>query len=287
MGAPASIIFSLIAVALISFGTFTKSAIDVGIGQTLGIEDRSGSNSEDKLEVENEDEDQDDEDKPEVEAEDENEDEDEDEDEIEPSPLPAERIRIRTEDGRSRIDVTSGGVRVRMERRDDRLVIKAKQEGGQELELEESSLVKIEDRLAKSNLKITVSDQNAFVVNHGDFSATSRFPLSVDLSTNALTITTPSGEKQVAVLPEQAVRNLLAANVIDQVATASGTVADIISLGLNNNLPVYEIRGASRQLLLGFIPIPVAKTVTVSAETGEVIDTSQNIISSFLDSLAI
>ena len=61
-----------------------------------------------------------------------------------------ERIRTRIKDGRTRIDITSGGIKTRLEVRDDRVVIKAEQEDGTEVELEDDALLKIDDRLAKT-----------------------------------------------------------------------------------------------------------------------------------------
>jgi hypothetical protein len=69
-----------------------------------------------------------------------------------------ERIRTRTKDGRTRIDITQGGIKTRFEIRDDRVVIKAEQEDGTEVELADDAIFKIEERLATNQIKIVLTD---------------------------------------------------------------------------------------------------------------------------------
>lgn len=207
-----------------------------------------------------------------------------------------EKIRVRTKDGRTRVDITSGGVKTRLEYRDDRVIIKAENEDGTETEIEGSSLLKIDQRLAADQIKIATSSAG-MVLARGNTGAVSSFPLIVDLATNSLTVNTPSGDKTVTVLPDQAVKNLLAANVVSRIGgqalvseiAVNGltNVEQVISLGLRNGVPVYEITGVSDQKLLGFIPVAIARDVAVSTETGEVVSTNQSLLSSIFDLLSL
>lgn len=242
-----------------------------------------------------------------LELEDEDEDEDEDgedetgirteieDDQTEIRLSETERIRVRTKDGRTRIDITSGGVKTRFEFRDDRVVIKAEQEDGTEVELEDAddTLLKIEERLADSDIKIATDAANRIIIQRGDTGAVSQFPISIDLATNTLVVNTPSGQKEVIALPDQVVHNLLVTNVINRLGSGvvvsslqSGeisTLAQIITLGENSGIPIYEISGISDQKLIGFIPVTIEKTVEVSAETGEVLSTQVSTLDRFLD----
>ena len=201
-----------------------------------------------------------------------------------------ERIKTRTKDGRTRIDITSGGVKTRLEIKDDRVVIKAEQENGTEIELADDTILKIDERLKESGIKVATAGAEKFVIQRGITGAVTNFPLSIDLATNTLTVNTLTGQKAVAVLPDQAVQNLIAANVVNRLggqAIANVTsVSQVISLGEQNGVPVYEINGISDQRLLGFIPIAIEKTVKVSAETGIVVSTQQSLINRVLDTLA-
>lgn len=207
-----------------------------------------------------------------------------------------ERIRARTKDGQTRIDITSGGVKTRLEYKDDRVVIKAEREDGTEVELEDDELIKIEKRLSASGIKVATAGGEQFVIARGTIGAVSAFPVSIDLATNTLLIQTPAGEKAVTVLPDQAVRNLLAAGVVRRIggpavadlarSGALANVSDVVTLAQRQGIPVYEIAGVSEQRLLGFIPVVIPKTVTVSAETGIVMGEALSPLNRLFDLLA-
>lgn len=207
-----------------------------------------------------------------------------------------EKIKTRVEEGRSRIDVYSGGVKVRYELKDGQLKVKVENEEGEELELEEEEIEEVEDEvedeLEDADIKIaTAAGRLAIIKNR--FGAFTNFPLTINPKTNELIITTHAGQKTVTILPDQAVQNMLAANIIsrlgsqaivdavlqNQVASASA----IVDLGVRENIPVYEIPGIRDFRLLGFIPLSQPVTVVVSAETGELVTTEQSILTRVID----
>jgi len=83
---------------------------------------------------------------------------------------------------------------------------------------------------------------------------------------------------------------MLAANVISQLpATQSASLAsvqDAITLGELNGLPVYTIKGVKNQNLLGFIPIQTQITAIVSAQTGNLVQEEQSLLSQIIDLLS-
>lgn len=198
------------------------------------------------------------------------------------------RVRTREEEGRTRTDIYEGGTKLRLERRDGRVIIKLENEAGEELELPkgaEDEIFKIEERGEKDRVRVT-SLGNKFVISRAQTGAQTDFPITVDLNTNELTITTPSGVKVVTILPDQAVANMLAANVIDQVRglTFIQDVGDVISLTTTKQgVLVYEIPGVSNQRFLGFVPVEIQKTVVVSADTGELVEVNKPLGSTLLD----
>lgn len=204
-----------------------------------------------------------------------------------------EKIKTETKDDRTRIDVYSGGVKVRYEIRDGRVTVKAETEGG--AGVPEQELFKIVDRVDKSGIKIATAGGEILVARN-QVGALSNFPLQVDLNTNQLIVTTPAGQKVVTILPDQAVQNMLAANVINRLggqalATAALTekvasISGVVQLGLQNNIPVYEIPGIRDFKLLGFIPVSTPVTAVVSAETGELITTQQSFLTRVVDLLS-
>src|SRR3989344_3158496 len=204
-----------------------------------------------------------------------------------------EKIKTRIEEGRARIDVYSGGIKVRYEIRDGRVIIKAETEEGQGVP--EQELFKIEDRLNKTGIKIA-TEGGKLVVARNNVGALSNFPLQVDLNTNQLIASTSAGSKILTVLPDQAVQNMLAANIISrldpaflQQAAKSGdltSISGVITLGERNGLPVYEIAGLRDQRLLGFIPVTTPVKVIVSAETGQTVTQEQSLLSNIIDFLS-
>lgn len=209
------------------------------------------------------------------------------------------KIETRQEPDRTRIDIYEGGTKLRLERREDRTVIKMEDEKGEKIELPpgtENEVFKIEERADKGQVRVSTL-QDRFVFSREDIAATTNFPLSINLETNKLTVTTPAGEKVVTVLPDQAVKNMLAANVIDQVggaafvqdaqkvATQAGTtLEDVIKLSTTREgVLAYEIPGIKQEKLLGFLNVNISKTALVSAETGELLGVRQNLLSQILD----
>lgn len=211
----------------------------------------------------------------------------------------SERVKTRTEEDRSRVEVRSGGVKVRYELRDGQLKVKVENEEEDENEVEnedeQEEIENAENELEDEDIKIaTLSGK--LVLTKNKVAASTTFPLFVNPETKQLTVITPAGEKVVAVLPDQAVKNMLAANVISrlsQTGLASGAISgelssvqDIINLGIRNDFPVYEISGVKEFKLFGFIPVSSSRTAVVSAETGVLITTEQSLLTNIFDLLS-
>lgn len=206
-----------------------------------------------------------------------------------------EKIKTEVRGNESITKIEREGLEVKLVREGDKFVIKTETDEGEEVELEEENEFKIEERLGKNEIKVATGsgEENELVFSRNGIGAATAFPLSVDLATNNLIVTTPAGSKIVTVLPDQAVQNLLIANVIDRLsgpvvaaAVNQGTLTGlegIIALAEQNGLPVYEISGLSDQKLLGFIPVTIATTAQVSSETGEILDTQKSALNTLVD----
>lgn len=73
----------------------------------------------------------------------------------------------------------------------------------------------------QQNVKVKTQKHAAYVIRN-KIAAQTNFPLTVNLETNELIVTTPKGSKVVTVLPDKAVENMLAANVLDQLGGKGG-----------------------------------------------------------------
>lgn len=198
----------------------------------------------------------------------------------------ATKIETRQEPDRTRIDIYEGGAKLRLERKDGQTSIKLEDEKGEEMELPEGmeeEVLEIKERADKNQIKVRVAG-NEFVVEKDKVSAATKLPLSVNLKTNELTVTTPAGEKTVTVLPDQAVKNMLVQNVIDQTGTAPEEAVKLTAT--REGVLAYEIPGTKKKRFLGFLPVSISKTAVVSAETGELLKTQQTLLSQVLDFLS-
>lgn len=230
------------------------------------------------------------------------------------------RIKTEFKPGESKTEFRQGETRIKLERKDGEVRMKIKNEAtGEERELEikngaeekmrlrertefekpemelpeiedeieieaEQELLRIREREDRNEIRVG-SDSGRFVIKRNRVGAISEFPLSIDLSTNTLSVTTPAGEKQVTILPDQAVQNMLSRNVIDKViGEDSGDLSTRIKVSQSDdgNL-IYEVDGEKQKRLFGLIPLKFKKTAVVSVETGELMTTRETITARLLD----
>jgi len=231
--------------------------------------------------------------------------------------------------------------KVKIERVNNRLrvtpVVDGTEDVEEEIEIEEedSVEVEIEDSEGNNSTKIR-SFGNAYAVIRNRVAAKSNFPLSVNLETNELIVTTKKGSKVVTVLPDAAVNNMLAANVLDfpggkggllwqeaqdelanvmestpsggaldgsddlgfvqeegtgegvvEIPADPGVEAMVEMITTDEGELAYEIDGYKEKKLLGLFKIMLKRQVRVSAETGELIDIQQDLMTRFIDLLSV
>lgn len=135
---------------------------------------------------------------------------------------PPGQVRVQ-ERGRGEAPGQAAKNKVFLERSNNKIRVRLQTEEG-EVEIPEgteSAEFEIEEPEDKDTIKVR-STGNAFVVIRNKIGAQTHFPLMVNLDTNELIVTTPSGSKTVTILPDAAVRNMLAANVLDQLGGKGG-----------------------------------------------------------------
>lgn len=89
------------------------------------------------------------------------------------------------------------------------------------IETTPSSTVDIAQPAFTNTIQISGNNDAAQIIRNR-VAAQTHFPLTVNLETNELIVTTPKGSKVVTVLPDQAVAHMLAANVLDQIGGKGG-----------------------------------------------------------------
>lgn len=194
--------------------------------------------------------------------------------------------------------------KIKLEAEDDKIKVEVEDEDEEkenpEMELEEE--LEIDTGTISGKLKIKGKDGKLFVVRNGVVAGTN-FPLSIDLATNELIVTTPAGTKRVTVLPDSAVRNMILRGFITEVegggsreekgkesSSESGELLEaneeVKIITDENGRLVYEIEGVRLEIFLGLFPVRIKKKLFVSAQTGELLQVSQTLIQRIMDVLS-
>ena len=196
------------------------------------------------------------------------------------------------------MEIEHGELKIKYVLENGQIVNKVENDEGDEVELEDDELEEVEDEiddeLEDEGIEISTDSGRPMVIKN-QVAASTEFPLSIDVGTNQLIITTQDGQKVVTVLPDQAVQYLLATGIINSVnltqesdipTTSMGPVESIVQLKVRNNEPVYEIEGIKMFRLFAFIPVSQPVKAIVSAQTGDLVTKQQSFLTNVIDLLS-
>ena len=153
----------------------------------------------------------------------------------------------------------------------------------------------VEDELGDDDIRLIPTTDNQLALTQNQIAALTDFPLSINVETKELIITTSTGQKVVTVLPDDAVRNLLATGIINSVETPPadiatqdqlGTLTGVVEIETHDNEIVYKIKGKKTHLMLGIIPVTTPVTAFVSTDTGLTVAKQQSILTNVIDFLS-
>lgn len=206
-----------------------------------------------------------------------------------------QRVEVKTTPEKIKSEIRQGNLRIKFEIENGKVKIETKvkeAEGETELENEaENEAVKeVEIELEKQDVKIATAPGQIALVNK-KVGALSTFPISVNPTTRQLTVTTPAGSKVVAVLPQEAIDNMLAAHIMDDVVSEKvnsslASIPDLVKLEIKNGVLSYRVKGTKTHRLLAVIPIKTEVETFISAENGQVVETTQSLLGRILNRIA-
>lgn len=209
--------------------------------------------------------------------------------------LERSRVEVKTTPREIKSEIRQGDLRVKFEVKDGKVEVKTqvKSANGEtelENEAENEALHAVETELEKKDVKIATAP-GAFALVNKRVGALSAFPISVDPTTKQLTVTTPTGSKVVTVLPQKAIDNMLASKVMSDVVgqkvdNSLASVPDLVNLETENGVLGYKVKGTKTHKLLGFIPIKTDVQAFVSAENGEVVNSTTSLLGRILNRIA-
>ena len=199
------------------------------------------------------------------------------------TPSPLSRIRFEEQNHRQ-IMFNSDSSSIQISSVGGHLSIRGRDANGNETELNTDSLGKINEGLKGEGLEIATGSGSEFFLRQGTFSAQTHFPLSINPVTGQLTVTTPAGTKDVAVLPDQAVENLIRQKFINIVASSSADTG--ITLGQYASQSAYMVNGIAQKKLFGLLPVDINKTAYVSTQNGQILNITESFLSRLFDLLS-
>ena len=211
-----------------------------------------------------------------------------------------QKIKTKIEkDGTTKIEIENGTVKLKYRVENGQLVLKAENEKGEEVEIEDDELEElendVEDELGDDDVKLVLTADSRLAVTQNQVAAVTDFPLSINVETKELIVTTPAGQKIVTVLPDVAIKNLLATGIINKVETLAvdattqgqlGALTGVVKLEIRDDKVVYKVRGTKIHRMLGFIPIDTQTTAFVSADNGAVVAQQRSLLANIVDFLS-
>lgn len=151
---------------------------------------------------------------------------------------------------------------------------------GSKFEIDKEAVEKIHAAIKLETGADISQNDKGFVMKRGDVSVDTKLPIGFNVATKTFTVQTASGEKEVKVLPDEAIAKIKEAKAN---FTANATQ---VKLQEYNSEPVYAIPGNSHQKLLGFFPVAIPATSLMSANTGGVVGLQEDTISRLLDTIS-
>lgn len=204
------------------------------------------------------------------------------------------KVKTKVEDsGATKVEIESEKVHFKFEEEDGEVKLRVENGDGVEVRTREHAreLDELEQELEDEEISVS-SDDGHMEIEHNAVRTRTNFPLSIDPVTRELLVTTPDGEKTLAVLPDEALNTLFARGVLTEItsgsiqestgASPSAVRASSLELKVINGNLVYEVEGKKKEKFLGIIPVTLPRTVTVSALSGEVLSQTQSLLSSIL-----
>lgn len=181
----------------------------------------------------------------------------------------------------AKVEFQKDGLKVHYEFKNGQLEVKAEGLDGEEATKEE--VEKLQEDLKNTPLKAASTEDGSVAIVNDKVAALSKFPLKINANTNQIEITTPDGVKSVAVLPDQAVINMIASNILQSVnatsiASSSSSAVQSVELSSENGKAIYKIKGEKTERVFGLFPVKTNVTAVVDANSGKLINRERSIL---------
>lgn len=208
--------------------------------------------------------------------------------EIEVQTKDGAKIKVKKEDNNKvKVELEKGGLHYKYESGGDGVTKKVERADGETVEISEKQLERLEERverqLEKEDLEIATEAGETKFTKDG-VSATTAYPLSVAGPERSLAISTPEGEKEIKLTPDEILALL---KVGGQTASDSGVMVNQeMALKVLDGQPVYELDGQKVYNFLRLFTVTQPVKLVVSADTGSLVTTQQSFLANLISLLS-
>jgi len=197
--------------------------------------------------------------------------------------------------------VISHEIKVQITIKDGKLVVIATRADGASVTLSDESTQRLIDLMALGNFpSLQKYSGNSFIVKKGGTDAVTKLPTSINLPFGTITVTTPNGDQQLGLTPDQAVDAAMTNDTLTNVDTKQ-SFWDYIFRGPSKGQPdriiaittlpsgdaVFAVTGTVKKRFVASFPIDIKRTVYVSPDTGRIVKVTEDPVAKFLDNISV
>jgi hypothetical protein len=197
-------------------------------------------------------------------------------------------VRIMKEDNaQARMELEKGNLRLKYESSPSGVIKRVETKSGEPIEVSKNQLDRVEimvkKELENNELEVSTNEDKTRFMKNG-FEASTKYPISVGEAGRPLSISTPQGDREIKLSPDQIVKQL---RINNQMASpAAGIVKEDVELKVLDGNPVYEVSGNRTRRFLGLFELSQPIQFVVSADTGEVMGTKQSFFANMISFLS-
>lgn len=133
-----------------------------------------------------------------------------------------------------------------------------------------------------------IKSGDASAIVQGAFGALTNF--SLNQTGENIVVTTPVGDKNLAVYPQDAIKNIEGAHVLDDIKSIASkdpftSISHLVTLTEENGVLGYEINGDKKNQVLGVFTVKNNVSAFVSAQNGQLVQTQQSLLGKLLNKI--
>lgn len=168
----------------------------------------------------------------------------------------------------------------------DQVLLAAEDQKGKHITVDEADLRRVEgsvlSKLEKNGVVLSLASNNSLAISKDGITAITDLPISVDVESRSLIVTTVDGPKTVTQLPDKALNNILDLGIVSSVSNK-----EVPKIEYLEGEVIYKFDATRVYKILGLIDVTVPITILVSSDTGDMISGNQPLITSFVRLISI